>query len=104
MILRRRAFAEVIARQLDLFVSDHAALIEACDRAERAYDSAGRDEAEERYAEYLDLVEEGTEALAAMRDAYAARLGADEARAYETAFNREVARRLPRFALGIADA
>jgi hypothetical protein len=101
--LRRRPFAEVIERQLDLFEREQADLIAECDAAEEAYDAAGSDEAEERYGDYVDLVETGTEALADLRDTFARTLEEDKAEAYEQAFNRAVARRLPRFALEIAD-
>jgi hypothetical protein len=100
-VFRRRRFADVIARQLDLFVSEHADLIHDCEEAERAYDDAPRDEAEERYGDYVDLVESGTEALADLRDHFAATLDEDAAEDYEEAFNRAVLKRLPRFALEI---
>jgi hypothetical protein len=93
----------VIARQLDLFERDEAELIEDCDAAERAYDEAGRDEAEERYADYLDLVETGTELLASLRDNFASTMDEELAELYEEEFNRAVARRLPRFALELED-
>jgi hypothetical protein len=91
----------VIERQLALFEEEHTDLIRECDRAEEAYDRADRDEAEERYGEYVDLVETGTEHLAAVRDAYAATLAEDVGEEYEREFHREVGRRLPRFALEI---
>src|SRR5207253_765724 len=100
MIFRRR-FADVIRRQLDLFVSDHHGLIEDCVAAERAYDGADRDEAEERYGDYVDLVETGTEVLAEIRDSFARTLDEETAEEYEAAFNRAVVKRLPRFALEI---
>jgi hypothetical protein len=100
-VLRRRRFADAIARQLDLFVRDNLELLEACDAAERAYDEAARAEAEERYGDYQDHVETGTEILADLRDHYAATLDEASAEAYEQAFNRAVAKRLPRFALEI---
>lgn len=100
MPLRRR-FADVIARQLDLFVRDNLDLLEACDAAERAYDEAERDEAEERFGDYQDLVETGTEILAALRDNFASTLEEEAAEEYEAAFNRAVAKRLPRFGLEI---
>lgn len=93
----------MIRRQLDLFESDHADLIADCETAERAYDAAGRDEAEERYAEYLDLVETGTEELAGLRDNFASAMTASAADEYETEFNRAVLVRLPRFAIEIED-
>jgi hypothetical protein len=100
-VLRRRRFAEVIARQLDLFVRDELQLLEACDEAERAYERAERDEAEERFGDYQDLVETGTEILADLRDNFASSLDDETAEAYEAEFNRAVAKRLPRFALEI---
>ncbi len=100
MIFRRR-FADVVRTQLDLFERDHAGLIADCDAAERAYDSAPREEAEERYGDYLDLVDTGMELLAELRDAYAATLDEDTAEKYEAAFNRAVARRFARFAPGL---
>jgi hypothetical protein len=100
-VLRRRRFADLIARQLDLFVRDNLALLEECDAAELAYDRAGRGEAEERYGTYQDLVETGTELLADLRDNFASTLDDDAAEEYEDAFNREVVKRLPRFGLEI---
>jgi hypothetical protein len=93
----------VVRRQLDLFERENADLIRDCDAAEDAYDRADRDDAEERYGDYLDLVETGTEILAGLRDAYAAALEEDKAAVYEEAFNRAVARRFPRFALELPE-
>jgi hypothetical protein len=97
----RRRFSDVIGRQLDLFTRENRGLIEDCVAAERAYDRADRDEAEERYGDYVDLVETGTEILADIRDSYAQTLDDDTAEEYEAAFNRAVVKRLPRFALEI---
>ncbi len=94
-------FADLIQRQLALFRTDFGDLIDACTAAERAYDRAGREEAEERYAEYLELVEEGTDALVEIRDTYASTLEEDAAEEYVLRFDHEVGRRLPRFALGL---
>ena len=96
-MFRRSRFGDVISRQLDLFERDEADLIRECVEAERAYDRAGRDEAEERYGDYVDLVETGTEALAELRWIYAATLDEDSAEEYAEAFNRAVKKRLPRF-------
>ena len=98
MILRRR-FADVIVRQLDLFEVDNAGLIADCAAAERAYDAAPRDEAEERYGDYLDLVETGTDELVELRDNFAVTLDADSSEEYQELFNRIVRKRLPRFGL-----
>ncbi len=102
-MFRREPFADLLRTQLDLFERDHAGLIREAAEAEGAYDRAPRDEAEERYAEYLDLVETGTELLAELRDAYAASLDDETAEDYAADFNRAVAKRLPRFALEIGD-
>jgi hypothetical protein len=96
-------FEDVIRRQLDFFERERADLIADCEEAERAYDAAGRDEAEERYGDYVDLVETGTEELAALRDHFASTMTAVAAEEYEAEFNRAVLVRLPRFALEIED-
>jgi hypothetical protein len=99
----RRRFSDLIRRQLDLFQREHAGLMRDCETAERAYDDADRDEAEERYGDYMDLVETATEVLAHLRDSYASTLDENVAEEYEDAFNRAVAKRFPRFALEIED-
>jgi len=51
-MFRRSRFAEVVARQLDVFAADEAqGLLEEVREAKTVYDGAGRDEAEERYAD-----------------------------------------------------
>ena len=97
----KRRFGDLIARQLDLFVRDNLELLEACDEAERAYDRAGREEAEERFGDYQELVETGTEILAELRDNFASTLDEPASEEYEDAFNRAVVKRLPRFGLEI---
>jgi hypothetical protein len=100
-------FAELIDRQLDLFLADNRGLLERIDAAVRLYDASGRDaidpkEATQLWGDVVDLVEEGTEALADIRDHYAwNQLDADAQDEYIAAFNRAVAKRLPRFALEI---
>jgi hypothetical protein len=101
--LRRPRFSELIDRQLDLFERDHRGLIEDCASAERAYNRAERDEAAERYGDYVDLVETGTEVLADLRDHFASTLDETAADEYEDAFNRAVLKRFRRFALEIED-
>jgi hypothetical protein len=103
MKLRRARFSELIDRQLDLFEREQRGLIEDCIAAERAYNRAERDEAEERYGDYVDLVETGTEVLADLRDNFASTLDEEAADEYKHAFNRAVLRRFRRFALEIED-
>jgi hypothetical protein len=101
VIFGRRRFADVIRRQLDLFERDHRDVIEEAATKLDAYNAAEREEAEELYGDYVDVVETGTEILADIRDSYARALDDDAAADYERAFNRAVAKRLPRFALEI---
>jgi hypothetical protein len=100
-VLRRGRFGDVITRQLDLFERDHVELLRECEEAEASYDRAPREEAEERFGDYQDLVETGTELLADLRDNFASTLGDAAAEQYEAEFNRAVGRRLPRFSLEI---
>ena len=93
----------MISRQLDLFVRDNLELLEACDAAELDYERAERDGAEERFGDYQELVEDGTEILAGLRDNFASTLDEETADQYEEAFNRAVEKRLPRFGLEIED-
>ena len=97
----RSRFAELIGRQLDLFVRDHVDVIEEANAKFRLYSAAGRDEAEERYGDYLDAVETGTELLADLRDHFAQTLDERDAERYVADFDRAVAKRLPEYALEI---
>ena len=101
MPFRRRPFADLIARQLDLFAEEHAELLRDADTALAAYNAAPADEAEERYGDFRNLAADGEELLADLRDAYARTLDEDTAGAYREAFDREVRRRLPRFGLDL---
>jgi hypothetical protein len=102
MMLRRRRFADLIKRQLDVFAEDEADNIFAEIRDRKAlYDAADRDEAEEMYGDYIDAVETGTEALADMRDRFKQTLDEDAAEEYEQEFNRAVKKRWPPFGLEI---
>jgi hypothetical protein len=103
MRLRRARFADLIDRQLDLFEREQRGLIDDCIAAESSYNRAERDEAEERYGDYVDLVETGTEILADLRDNFAATLDDDAAEEYVAAFNQGVVKRFRRFALEIED-
>jgi len=100
-MFRRRRFAEVIARQLDLFVRDHPDVIAEVGERLDAYNRASREDAEELYGDYVDAVETGTEILADMRWEYMRTLDEDAGEEYEAEFNRAVAKRLPTFGLEI---
>ena len=51
MIFGRRRFDDLVRRQLDAFAEDEAELLEEAREAERAYDAAEREDAEEAYAQ-----------------------------------------------------
>jgi hypothetical protein len=95
----RRRFVDLVERQLDLFAGERAGLIGDIEAALRAYDEAPRDEAEERYGDFVDLVETGTDELLVLRDNFAASLDEDSAEEYRHVFNDLVRKRLPRFGL-----
>jgi hypothetical protein len=99
--LRRDPFRDVIARQLDLFVEDEADLLEDCREKHRLYEQADREDREEAYGDFVDVVETATEALADMRDRFARTLDEDAAETYENSFNRAVRKRWPELGLEI---
>jgi hypothetical protein len=101
MRLRRDPFRPVIARQLDLFVEDEADLLEECRDKFRTYGRADREDTEEAYGDFVDVVETATEALADMRDRFARTLDEDAAETYEESFNRAVRKRWPELGLEI---
>jgi hypothetical protein len=96
-------FTELIARQLDLFELQDADFLARVDAAELAYDQADREDAEEVFGRFQELIEHGTEALAEMRDAYASTLDSDSGEEYVSEFNATIHDRLPRFGLEIED-
>jgi hypothetical protein len=100
-VFRRQRYSDVIERQFDLFRREQADLFREIEAAETKYDHAERDEAEEIYGDYQDLVETGTEVLADLRDHFASSLGERAGEQYEAEFNDAVRRDLPRFALEI---
>lgn len=104
MRLGRNRFADVVRRQLDVFAEDQAnGLFAEVRDAKARYDRAEREDAEEAYGDYVDVVESATEALAEMRWRFAATLEDDAAEEYESEFNRAVRKRWPSLGLEIED-
>lgn len=97
----RGRFVDVVERQIALFQAENQGLIRDTEAALAAYDRAPRDEAEERYGDFLDLVETGTDELIELRDNFAAALDGDAYEEYHAVFNKTVRKRLPRFGLEI---
>ena len=95
----RGRFVDVVERQIALFTAENEGLIRDTEAALAAYDRAPRDEAEERYGDYLDLVETGTDALIELRDTFAGSLDEGSYGEYHAVFNKTVRKRLPRFGL-----
>ena len=93
MIFRRDRFGDLVRRQLDLFSEDEAELLLEAEKAERAYDEADREDAEEAYGDYQLVLEAIADALEELRDTYAATLDGDAAAAYEQAFDRSARKR-----------
>ncbi|HVM68697.1 MAG TPA: hypothetical protein VM204_02540 [Gaiellaceae bacterium] len=96
MIPRRRSrFDELVRRQLDLFVEDEAELLDEAEEAERAYDDAPREDAEEAYGDYQTILDAVADALSERRATYAATLDADAAEEYERTFDAVAGKRFP---------
>jgi hypothetical protein len=93
---RRNRFGDLVRRQLDLFAEDDAELLREAEAAERAYDDADRDDAEEAYSDYQLVLEAIAERLGEIRDVYAATLPNDAIDAYEHAFARAARKRYPK--------
>jgi hypothetical protein len=95
----RGRFVDLVERQIALFTAENEGLIRDTEAALAVYNRAPRNEAEERYGDYLDLVETGTDELVELRDNFAATLDEDSYEEYHEVFNRTVRKRLPRFGL-----
>jgi hypothetical protein len=101
VIFRRGRFGELVRRQLDLFSEDEGELLREAEQAEREYDDADRDEAEEAYGDYQLTLEAIADRLAELRDTYASTLDEDAAEAYEQAFARAARKRFPKVPAGL---
>jgi hypothetical protein len=101
VIFRKRRFADLIGRQLDLFATDGGEIFEEIRSRKELYDRADRAEAEELYGDYIDAIETGTEALADMRWQFLRTLDDEDAQEYELEFNRAVKKRWPMFGIEI---
>ncbi len=98
MIFRRGRFHDLVARQLDLFEEDHAALLAEARTLDAEWTHATAEESEERYGEYQLVVDALGELLHDGRETYAATLDEGTAPEYRAAFDRAARGRLPRFA------
>jgi hypothetical protein len=92
-VIFRRPYRDLIRRQLDLFAEEHGSLLEEAREALRVYHETDRDEAEERYGDYSDVLDRAAAHLAELRDTYARTL--DDPDGYRVEFERAASRRFP---------
>ena len=93
---RRNRFSDLVRRQLDLFAEDEAELLGEATDAERAYDAADREDAEEAYGDFQLVLESIADRLEEISDTYASTLDPDAAEAYAQAFARAARKRFPK--------
>jgi hypothetical protein len=103
MLRRQGRFGELLERQLDLFASDEAELLEEAGAADDAWSRSPKEETEERFGEYQLIVDALADRLYDVREAYASTLDEDTAEAYRSAFNRAATKRFRRFAALLED-
>ena len=97
-MFRRKRFAELISRQLDLFEGDARPLLDNAAEADSAWTNAGRESSEELYGDYQLVVDEIAERLLETRETYAATLDEQTADEYRGTFNRAARKRFGRAA------
>jgi hypothetical protein len=97
-MLRRSRFRDLVERQLELFATDEAELLEEAHEADAAWTKADREESEELYGDYQLIVDAIGERLYDVREAYASTLDEDVAEEYRTAFDAAALKRFRRFA------
>jgi hypothetical protein len=103
MLRRRGRFRELVERQLDLFATDEAELLEEAGAADDAWSRSQREESEERFGEYQLIVDAVADRLYDVRESYASTLDVETAEEYRSAFNRTATRRFRRFAALLED-
>jgi hypothetical protein len=94
----KRRFRDVVDRQLDLFASDEAELLQEAEEADAAWTRADRDESEELYGDYQLVVDAVGERLYDIREAYAATLDEQTATEYRDTFAAAALKRFRRYA------
>ena len=73
-MFRRKPYAELVERQLDLVATDDGLLLVAVADARRAYTDADREDAEEAFGDYQLALEGLKDRLVEIRDTYAGTL------------------------------
>jgi len=98
-MLRRGRFREVVQRQLDIFATDQAALLEEGSTADAAWTNADREESEELFGDYQLVMDAVGERLYDIRESYAGTLDDATVDGYREVFNRAALKRFRRFAM-----
>jgi hypothetical protein len=101
-LFRRRRFHDLVSRQLEVFATDEAGLLDEARGAEQSWNQAGRDEAEEAFGDWQLVVDAVAERLLDIRETYASTLDDESADEYRTAFSRVAVKRYREFA-GLLD-
>jgi hypothetical protein len=102
-LFRRGRFDELVTRQLDLFATDEAELLQEAAEAEEAWNEVARDAAEEAYGDYQLVVDAIADRLLEIRESYARTLEPEMAAEYVVTFNRAATRRFRRYATLLSD-
>jgi hypothetical protein len=97
-MIRRSRFHDLVRRQLDLFATDEAELLDEAEEADAAWTKADRDETEERYGDYQLVADAIGERLYDVREAYASTLENGAADEYRGAFDTAALKRFRRLA------
>lgn len=102
-MLRKRRFADLVSRQLDLFEEDARELLAEAEEADAAWTHASAEESEKLYGDYQLVVDAIAERLLDLRETYAATLDEGAADDYRTTYDRSAGRRFPRFCSMLGD-
>jgi hypothetical protein len=97
-MFRRGRFADLIHRQLDLFETDEATLLEEGEEADAAWTKASRDDSEALYGDFQLIVDAIGERLYDIREAYASTLDESAGAEYREAFTVTATKRFGRLA------
>ena len=98
LMFRRNRFADLIARQLDMFCEENADLLAEIAEYRDRWRRASRTGAEEAFGDEQDRVDWAAEALSDICERYAGTLDEATEAEYRRAFTKAVRRRLPALA------
>jgi hypothetical protein len=92
-MFRRGRFHDLVERQLHVFATDDADLLEEAAAADAAWTHAGAEETTELYGDYQLVVDAIGERLHDIRETYAATLDDRTSQEYRSAFDKSARRR-----------